>query len=241
MNLSIPKNPLRLSTGVFTDHELDYFDTLGPDYFPSEETQKVSESDAHYLSIKLAFELLERVFPEPSDVYIAANHFIYWDRRQKGLVLGPDLYVAKGVGRRRRDSYKVWEEGGQVPNVVFEFASDETWKKDLREKKDYYERDLTIPEYFLFDPVGGRYPRKLQGFRLEGGTYRPIPLTDDRLYSEQLDLNLVSDGIYLRFFDPHKGALVPSPAEDLEARTRMEAENARLRAELEALRRNVQP
>src|SRR6266699_2369785 len=100
MSLITPDRGVRLSSGVFTDEELDYIDSLGPDYFPSEEVHPVGETTWHYLSIKLAFELLERVFPEPSDVLIAADHFLYWDPRQKGQVVGADLYVVKGAGRR---------------------------------------------------------------------------------------------------------------------------------------------
>jgi len=87
--------PAHLSTGVFTDEELDYLDSLGPDYFPCTEIRPVSESTQHYLTVKLAFELLERVFPEPSDVFIGASNFIYWDRTQKGLVVSADLYIVK--------------------------------------------------------------------------------------------------------------------------------------------------
>lgn len=250
----------RMSTGVFTDAELDYFDSLDADYFPSEETPKVGETTWHYLSIKLAFNLLERVFPEPSDVFIAANHFLYWDPRQRGQVIGADLYVVKGVGRKNRSSYKVWEEGGRVPDVVFEFASEETWRKDRADKKRLYEQDLRIPEYFLFDPIGRFLPHQLEGFRLEAGVYQPIEPANGRLHSEQLGLELLAEGMYLRFFDPTTGALVPTPEEvemarreaeakaeaeknarlEAEAKaTKAEAENVRLRAEMEALRRRL--
>jgi len=252
--VTIPK-PIRLSTGVFTDAELDYFDSLGEDYFPSEETHPVGETDWHYLSISTAFQLLHLVFPEPSDVYIAANHFIYWDRTQKGQVVGPDLYVVKGVGRRARSSYKVWEEGERTPDVVFEFASEETGKQDLGAKKDTYEQALKVPEYFLFDPVGTIYPERLQGFRLEQGVYEPIALVDGRLTSVELGLELLPTGILLRFYDPVRRVLIPTAAEAEAARTQAEAwaeaeaaarqqakaENARLRAEIESLRRLRQP
>ncbi|HLJ55330.1 MAG TPA: Uma2 family endonuclease [Chthonomonadaceae bacterium] len=249
MSLTTIRRP-RLSTGVFTDEELDYYDSLGPDCFPEEEENRVGETDYHYLSIHTAFELLKRVYPDPSDVHIAANNFIYWDRNEKGLVVAPDLYVVKGAGRRIRGVYKTWEEGGRTPDVVFEFASDKTWQSDLSGKKDLYERALGVREYFLFDPVGGRYPVKLQGFRLAQGEYQPIPLMGDRLTSDQLGLDLLADGLYLRFFDPDCGELIPTTEEieqlrekaeaaveaETRARREAEAELARLRAELETLR-----
>jgi Uma2 family endonuclease len=237
--VTIPK-PIRLSTGVFTDAELDYFDSLGEDYFPSEETHPVGETDWHYLSISTAFQLLHHVFPDPSNVYIAANHFIYWDRKQKGQVVSPDLYVVKGAGRRPRSSYKVWEEGGRTPDVVFEVASEETGKHDLGAKKDIYEQVLKVPEYFLFDPIGRIYPERLQGFRLEQGVYQPIALVDGRLTSAQLGLELLMEGMLLRFHDPVRRALIPMAAELEAARQHAEAENARLRAEIESLRARSQ-
>jgi len=253
MSLYTPDRPIRLSTGVFTDEELDYFDSLGPDYFPSEETHPVGESSWHYLSIKLAFELLERVFPEPSDVLISANQFIYWDRQQKGLVTGPDLFVVKGVGRRPRSVYKTWEEGDKTPDVVFEFASEETWRNDLSDKKTLFEKTLRISEYFLFDPMEGLYPEKLLGYRLIGGVYQRIEMQSGHLYSEELELELLVSGRYLRFFDPKLGELIPTAAEielarrkaelarqqEAEARQQAELEVARLRAELVALRNRV--
>lgn len=240
MSLIMPEKPVRLSTGVFTDEELDYFDSLGPDYFPEEETNPVGETDYHYLCIHLVFDLLMRVFPDPSDVLLAVNNFVYWDRNQKGLVVGPDLYVVKGAGRRIRGVYKTWEESGRTPDVVFEFASNKTWQIDLTTKKHTYEQALGVREYFLFDPFGGRYPQKLQGFRLEQGVYQPIALEGDRLFSEQLNLELVPDGIYLRLFDREAGALIPTPAEVEQARQQAELEIGRLRAELEALRARLQ-
>ena len=263
LSAAAPQRP-RLSTGVFTDEELDYYDSLGPDVFPEEEENPVGETDYHYLSIELVFQLLRRVFPDPSNVLIAVNNFIYWDRTQKGLVVGPDLYVVKGAGRQIRGVYKTWEEGDRTPNLVMEFASNKTWEIDLSKKMAIYEQDLHVPEYFLFDPMGGRYPEKLQGFRLAQGRYQKIPLVAGRLYSEQLDLELVPDGIYLRMFDPNRGEIIPSPEEvewarqeaeakaateavarqeaeanaeiQAAARQEAEAEIARLRAELEALR-----
>ena len=263
------QKPIRLSTGVFTEAELRCFDSLGEDYFPSEETRPVGESDWHYLSINTAFQLLRHFFAEPSDVYIAANHFIYWDRTQKGLVAAPDLYVVKGAGRRPRSSYKLWEEGGRTPDVVFEFASEETGKQDLGAKKDLYEQALGVPEYFLFDPTGRIYPERLLGYRLEGGVYQPIRLVDGRLPSIQLGLELLAEGILLRFFDPARGALIPTPAEieaarhqaeeraeteatvrrqaedraetEAAVRRQVEAETAQLRAELDALRERNRP
>src|SRR5262249_11103936 len=107
---------------------------------------------------------------------------------------------------------------------------------------------LGVAEYFLFDPTGDYLKPRLQGFRLEGGRYVPIPLVNDRMYSQQLGLELVIKGELMRFWNPVKGEWLLSAEEserarqeaerqvEIEARSRDEAERqaeeeARARAE----------
>src|SRR5262249_33094987 len=149
-----------------------------------------------------------------------------------------------------RDLYKVWDEGGQTPAVVMEITSKSTRKEDMGKKFQRYEQRLRVPEYFLFDPTGDYLSPTLQGYRLENGKYIRLPMQNDRLYSEQLKLDLVLQGELLRFYDPIKNLWLLSPEEtqqlaeaehqraELERRRAeaAEAELARLRAELAALR-----
>src|SRR5262249_10217913 len=86
----------------------------------------------------------------------------------------------------------------------------------------------------------------LQGFRLTGGRYEPVPWEDGGVFSEVLGLRLERDDADLRFFDPAKGRRVPTgdelgeAAQQLENRLEeSENENERLRRELEALRRRL--
>jgi hypothetical protein len=113
-----------------------------------------------------------------------------------------------------------------------------------------YERQLRVPEYFVFDPTGRYIPEQLRGYRLVDGAYQPIQASGGRLRSRALDLDILVSGPYFRFADPATGELVPTPEEidasrlhaeaqaATEARARLaaEAEIARLRAELDALR-----
>lgn len=147
---------------------------------------------------------------------------------------------------RQRDSYKIWEEGGRGPSVVFEFTSRKTQADDLGEKFRLYEQVLKVTEYYLFDPTGDYLFRRLKGFLLRDGHYVPMPMIDDRIRSPLLGLDLVMDGETLRFHDPETGQFLPSllESEDLRkatliARDDAEAENAGLRAELEELRARI--
>ena len=64
--------------------------------------------------------------------------------------LAPDLAVIKGVEFEHMRSWKV-NRTGPPPHVIFEILSEETWKKDLREKPGRYAR-MGTQEYFAYDP-----------------------------------------------------------------------------------------
>ena len=145
-----------------------------------------------------------------------------------------------GVPMRQRDSYMAWKEGGKLPDVVFEFTSRKTRKEDTDTKRPLYESVLRVPEYFLFDPTGDYLKPRFQGFRLVDGRYVTLEVVDGRLSSEGLGLDLVQEGERLRLYDPRTGEWLLGPMELAEARRAAESENARLRAELDALRRQVQ-
>lgn len=94
-----------------------------------------------------------------------------------------------------------------------------------------------MPELIQFDPTGDYLDPRSQGFRLENGVYVPIPLRGDRLYSEQLGLEAVWLGEEMRLYDPVRKEWLLSPLEQAQRAEAAEAEVVRLRAELEALRK----
>src|SRR5262249_30885675 len=150
----------------------------------------------------------------------------------------PDVLVALGVGTHPRRSYRVWEEG-TLPRVLFEVASENTWREDAGDKREVYER-LGVAEYFLFDPERRFLDPPLQGYRLQEGAY--VPLERDEgggLTSEELGLRLVPAGRMLRLIDVRTGEPVLTRAERVEQereqveRERQRAEQERQRAEQE--------
>ncbi len=156
---------------------------------------------------------------------------------------GPDVFWVGGVDPdRERQVWIAWEEGGRLPDVIVELLSPSTAKKDRTEKKDLYAQVFGTAEYFLFDPE----TQKLEGFRLAGRSYRPIPPDEHgRLWSEQWRVALGTwEGIvgarraaWLRLFRPDD-SLVPTLAEaerqlaeaERQRAEAAEAEVARLRA-----------
>ena len=152
------------------------------------------------------------------DALVAADILVYPERGNARWSRAPDVLVALGIGTHKRMSYLVWREG-KPPDWVLEVASPSTKEKDLGEKRDDYAA-MGVPEYWLFDPKGGQFPRgmpRLQGLALVGGLYRPIPQRVERgmamIRSNVLALDVRREGELLRFRDPATGEDIRHHAE----------------------------
>jgi len=204
----------------------------------------MAETDIHVWEITAALATLSLFFEDQSDVYVAANNFIYYDESDKTARFSPDVYVVFGVKKKQRRIFKTWVEK-HMPSIVFEASSRGTWLEDIGNKKALCQR-MGVKEYILFDPERDYLKPPLQGFRLIDGQYVPIePDAQGCLVSETLALKmrLTAEG-QLRFLDPKTGATLPrmhdlklkadtATADALKARneTRREA-RARREAEL---------
>jgi Uma2 family endonuclease len=214
------------------------------------------ESDWRVVSIWLLDELVRNHLGEPTHYFCGGNMFLYYSVEQakeieeyveaatvarKPRFKGPDFFLVKDVdGTKPRESWVVWEEEGRYPDLVVEFISTSTRKKDVDRNVRFYERVFRVPEYFWFDRRVG----ELVGYRLSGGGYVRIePNERGWLWSEALGAYLgVWVGEYrgrvwswLRLWD-RDGNLVLT-REEREAQER--AERERLQAELEQLRERL--
>lgn len=201
--------------------------------YPESDGKPMAETDLHRDVIVRIIQLLQS-FLTDTLAYVSGNLLIYYEEGNPQRSVAPDCFVVKGVEQRRRRVYKVWEEG-KAPDVVFEITSNRTRREDLGLKKELYAR-LGVQEYFLYDPTADYLQPPLQGFWLGDGGYRqPSPGADGGLLSQELSLRLVLDesGI-LQFYDLSTGQRLLTAEERAEM---AEAEVARLRAELEQLRR----
>ena len=91
-------------------------------------------------------------------VYAAGNLFVYLEEGNPKNCIAPDLFVVLGSDHKR-DTYKVWEEPGGMPDFVLEIVSPSTWRRDLGAKRARYAA-LGVGEYWLHDP-----PRPLPATR----------------------------------------------------------------------------
>lgn len=199
-------------------------------FYPSGDGQPMAETGIHVRAIELLHQALEDFFRDRPDVFIAADMFWYWKERDAEAKVAPDVMVVPGVGSHDRRSFFTWEENGAAPAVVFEMASENTWRDDLGTKFWRYE-ELGVREYFLFDPEGLYLVPVLQGFRLNRSAYRRLLSADDVLESE-LGFKLRAEGQVLRLIDAKTGQPVPTRAEAVERATQLaDAEQRRADAE----------
>lgn len=213
--------------------------------YPESDGKPMGETDLHLRTIiDLLFAL--RWFLTDTRAYVAGNLFIYYEEGNPRASVAPDVFVVLGVEQRDRRTFRVWDEGGRLPNVVIEVTSKKTRKADKEQKPLLYAR-LGIPEYFLFDPHGEWLKPQLQGFRLVNGAYQPI--VEQPLRSAVLDLELRVDDNALRFYNPRTGERLPTSDEEALARraaeVRADAEAARadaeaVRADAEAVRADAE-
>lgn len=201
----------------------------GEIFYPETDGKPMAESDTNRDELIRQVQTLQHRFRDRPDMYVSGNLLIYYEQGNPRRSVAPDVFVCKGVPKRRRDIYKIWEEG-VAPCFVIEVTSPTTRREDQGKKRDLYAR-LGVQEYILYDPRALYLRPALQGYRLRDGQYERIaPAPDGSLFSEELELRLaLVDGL-LEFFDPVTGEKLLNPLE------RAEAEAARADAEAAARR-----
>ncbi len=178
-------------------------------------------------------------FGRRPDIFLDRETNICYNPDNLNHRIVPDLYLASGVDAeaiRPRKIYLPWEVG-KPPDWALEIASASTGREDVTRKPGIYAQ-IGVPEYWRFDPTGGRYHGEpLTGLRLEGGAYLPIELTtapDGILkgYSPTLGLSLCWDQGWPRLYNPATSAYLENWREERAARAEAQAEVQRLREQL---------
>ena len=236
-------------------------------HYPESDGQPMAETDLHRDLMADLIVALQQHYRSVPDVYVSGNLFVYFENGNPRMVVAPDVFVVRGVEKRKRRIYQVWNEP-RAPERVIELSSRSTHIEDLGRKRAIY-ASFGVLEYYLFDPdfdpefvsddaPGEPFFRGLRGFRLEGGELLAVEptVTDDGvavLPSAVTGLELHARDRSLRWFDPQVRELLPIPAElhgrvaeELaranEERARAdaaEAELARLREEIGRLKKDA--
>lgn len=210
--------------------------------YPTSDGRPMAETDLHRELMFALIKTLMAWYAADPMVYVSGNLLVFYVPGDRRRHLSPDVFVVKGVEKRERPNYLIWEERRSL-DLVIELTSSSTREEDIEDKFWLYQDQLRVKEYFLFDPLGDYLQPSLQGYRLRGGNYSRIKPVEGRLPSKVLGLHLERHGQQLRLHNPATGQWLPTldervaRAEERVAQT--EAENERLRRELEALRRQT--
>ena len=205
-----------------------------PDDIEYPEGNWIAQSVWHGDAVRLAATALASHFRERSDVLVAMEVRVYYQRGNDKVWLQPDVQVVFGVSRGNRTSYRIWEEG-KPPDFVLEVASPSTADRDAREKAREY-AEIGVREYWRLDPLGELMRTPLEGYVASEERYgplQPVASTDGsgRLQSEVLGLELRSrrqDGAtVLVFRDPRTGEEFDGAPEEAERRGRIAERDAR--------------
>lgn len=211
--------------------------------YPETDGQPMAESDATRNYMIYCIAALRAFFQSRPQIYVSGNLFIYYEEGNPTRNISPDVFVVFGVSKRERRSYKTWQENGNLPAFVLELTSKSTKKQDEDIKPRLYSQ-LSIQEYFQYDPTGDYLQPQLKGQTWRDGAYHPIApqtLTDGNIAIASqvlgLDLRLLPLSATsvlpsplgplareLRFFDPSTGTQLLTYAES--ERSRLQAEQA---------------
>ena len=211
-----------------TDEKLEVF----PDFGPRDDMQNY-----YHLYLEGHPAMLVQHFSNRENTAVMGEVPIGWRTSRTPRI--PDLTIAFNVSQSvilARNGYSI-EENGKPPDFVLEVASPTTARNDYGRKRQDYAA-FGIPEYWRFDPTGGRrYDAALAGDRLVDGAYQPIDLvhTDaDRLWGHSDVLNLAVCWEYgrLRWWDPATQSYLQTHDEEAEARRAAEARVRELEEEL---------
>jgi Uma2 family endonuclease len=202
--------------------------------YPTSDGRPMAETDWHRDLMTASISTLKMWYAKARRVYVSGNLLLYYVPGNKRKHVSPDVFVVRGISKRKRPYYLLWDEG-KSPEMIIELTSKSTRKEDLDTKFKLYRDILRVQEYFLFDPFAEYLKPPLRGFRLTDGQYLPIQPVEGRLPSEVTGLHLERDGTMLRLYDPVAGKWLPTPEEriTLADAEREEEKAGRLHAEAE--------
>ncbi|UQA56350.1 Uma2 family endonuclease [Polyangium aurulentum] len=237
---------------------LDEDEADDPTFYPT--SDDMGEDALQRDITELLRPLLVRYLAEQGiQAYVGADQYIYWVKGDPRATVAPDVYVMPGLPQDIQPTcWKVWQ-AGVVPSFALEVMAHTDRGKDLVESPRRHD-ELGTQELVVFDPYVPERLRRTRRVRFrvhrrdERGKLVLVEETHgDRVRSEVLGCHLRAVGkraqLRLRLATGLEGeTLLPTDAEareEAEGRARVErtraeaaeAELARMRAEIERLRR----
>jgi Uma2 family endonuclease len=205
-------------------------------HYPDDDGLPMSDNCWQFNWIVLLYANLDAQYQTDPNVFVAGNHLIYPVEKDNTTRQAPDVYVAFGRPKKERGSYKVWEEGGVFPQVIFAVWSPHNRQQAMEDKRDFYEK-YGAEEYYVIYP---EFPSHAEGWRRENGKFARIADTNGYV-SPRLGIRFALSSGELTVFGAD-GRLFLSPADLVAERNAAErtALEQRQRAEEEAKRADDQ-
>ena len=197
-------------------------------FYPESDGNPMAETDIHREQMNYLIEALKIYFQTLENVYISGNIMFYYEEGNLNKVFSPDVLICFGVSNKVRRIYKLWEEK-QFPQVIFEISSRKTWGDDLNKKWLLYQQ-FGVKEYYIFDPEYDHLPEPLIAYRLKKGELQQVAVKNQKIFSEELGLEIVDTGTGLRLYNRQT-------KEFLKTLREAEAEIEFLREEIEKLKK----
>lgn len=201
--------------------------------YPESDGKPMAESRRQYEAIVVIQKNLEQALA--GRALVSADNFIYPVEGRATICLAPDVYVALGRPDQMIRSYKVWEQGGVFPQVIFEVLSPSNEPDEMIGKFRFYDR-YGAEEYYIYDPERER----VYGWQRQGGALEEIldmdgwssPLLGIRFELSSGRLVLFRpDGSRFRTYAEIETALKAAEAAAEAERLRAEEERQRFEAE----------
>jgi len=190
---------------------------------------------------EITLESLALVKTQRPDVQVFNELLVQYPlprRKRPGQVVPDNMVVVHPEPIKVEGSYNLpLQPVG--PFWMLEYVSKNSERKDYTENMSKYEHDLKVPYYLMFMPES----QDLTLYHHNGEKYVSVPPnTQGRYEIPELELEMGLHGGWMRYW--FRGELLPLPAElqaelrsERQARLAAEEEVARLRAELEQLKR----
>jgi Uma2 family endonuclease len=133
-------------------------------HYPDSDGQPMADNTVQFRWIQMLYAHLAGQYRDDANVFVAGDHLIYPVEGANKVRHAPDVYVAYGRPKGDRGSYKVWDEGGVFPQVIFEVWSPNNRYSDMQDKFAFYEKH-GAEEYYILYP---EFPMHAEAFRREG-------------------------------------------------------------------------
>jgi Uma2 family endonuclease len=203
--------------------------------YPESDGQPIADNTLQFEYIVTIKGGIEAVFKDDANVFVASDLFWYPVQGDPKIRVAADTMVVFGRPKGHRRSYLQWEEGGIVPQVVFEVLSTSNRPSDLIRKFQFYER-YGVEEYYLYDPDHG----VLEGWLRKDALLEQIS-NMAAWVSPRLKVRLELSGTELKLFGPDGRRfatyleLVAERDQEQKAKEQAQQRADRLAAQLRAL------